>query len=130
MDGGIIIPDKRPQKKLHAPIASPNYAALHNPRYAVLSSPDWSVFQSCSEHALAVVMASIYNTSNKPRIKANIAAHFRAQPIPLNNSKRILAALANPALTTRDHGSIVTTSTFSTIALHAIAPIGQTHLSH
>lgn len=116
MDAGIIIPDKRLQKKLLSTIASPSYAALHNPQYSVLSNPNSTTFQNCTEHTLDVLMASLHGTSNKARIKANITAHFKAQPVALSDTKRGLAAFASRALTTRDHGDTVATATFGSIA--------------
>jgi len=116
MDAGIIVPDKRLQKKLLATIASPTYAGLHNPRYSVLANPKSSAFQNCTEHTLDVLMASLYDTSNKEQIKANIIAHFEPQTVALSDTKRTLAAFASRALTTQDHGDTVATATFGSIA--------------
>jgi hypothetical protein len=116
LNAGIIIPDLRLQKKLLQVIASPTYKALHNPRYAVLSNPNNSQFQNCTEHLLDVIMASLYNTKDKAQIKANLAAHFTPQQIPLDPTKRALAGIASRGLTTADHGATVNTATFSSIA--------------
>jgi len=116
LDAGIIIPDERLQKKLLKVIAGPTYAALHNPQYSVLANPETSQFQNCTEHTLDVLMASLYGTSDKGRIKANIAAHFKSTPIPVGGFKRAFATVASRALTTTDHGSTVATATFSSIA--------------
>jgi hypothetical protein len=116
LDVGIIIPDRRLQKKLLAVIASPTYAALHNRNYAVLSNPETSRYQNCTEHALDILMASLYGTGDVRRIKANIAAHFESQPIPMDGFKRFLASTTSRALTTADHGTEVRTATFESIA--------------
>jgi len=116
LDAGIIIPDPRLQKKLLKVITSPTYAALHNTKYSVLSNPNNSKFQNCTEHTLDVLMASLYNTRDVRQIKANIAAHFKPQPIPVSALKRSLAAIASRGLTTADHGSKIKTATFSSIA--------------
>lgn len=116
LDAGIIIPDARLQKKLLKVIASPTYRALHNPNYSVLANPETSQFQNCTEHTLDVLMASLYGTADKQRIKANIAAYFRPQEIQLDGFRRLLAPVASRALTTEDHGANVRTATFSSIS--------------
>lgn len=116
LDAGIIIPDARLQKKLLRVIASPTYAALHNPRYALLANPNTGQFQNCTEHTLDVIMAALYNTGDPARIRANIGAHFKPQVIELSGLKRALAPAASQALTTADHGPVVATATFSSLA--------------
>ncbi|WP_114285920.1 DUF2145 domain-containing protein [Candidatus Halocynthiibacter alkanivorans] len=116
LDAGVIIPDARLQKQLLQVIASPTYSSLHNPNYSVLANPNTSQFQNCTEHMLDVLMASLYGTNNVPQIKANVAAHFQPQAIPLNGLQRFLAPAASKALTTEDHGSRVMTATFGAIS--------------
>lgn len=116
LDAGIIIPDPRLQKKLLKVIASSTYSALHNTNYSVLSNPSTSQFQNCTEHILDVLMASLYKTSDKSKIKANIKAHFKPQIIPISMFKRNLASFASKAMTTADHGSKVEIVTFGSIA--------------
>ncbi|MXQ08608.1 DUF2145 domain-containing protein [Alphaproteobacteria bacterium GH1-50] len=115
LDAGIIIPDERLQDKLLATIASPSYAKLHNANYSVLANPADPRFQNCTEHTLDVLMASLYGTDNRMKIKANIAAHFTPQQIEIGGFKRMLAPVASGDLRTSDHGSDVGTATFSTI---------------
>lgn len=116
LDAGIIIPDPRLQRKLLNVITSPTYAALHNANYSVLANPRTGQFQNCTEHTLDVLMAALYDTSDRPQIKANIAAHFEAQSVPLNGLQRLFAPAASQALTTADHGANVGTATFGSIA--------------
>lgn len=116
LDAGIIIPDSRLQKKLLKVIASPTYAALHNPNYSVLANPYTSQFQNCTEHTLDVLMSALYGTRDIAQIKANETAHFKPQLIPISGLKRALAPAASRALTTADHGTTVSTTTFGTIA--------------
>lgn len=115
-DAGVIIPDVRLQKKLLAVITSPTYAKLHNPRYSVLSNPNTTQFQNCTEHTLDVLMSALYNTRSIGQIKANEAAHFKPQVIAISGLKRALAPAASQALTTSDHGAVVATATFGSIA--------------
>lgn len=116
LDAGVIIPDARLQRKLLDVIASPTYAALHNANYSVLANPGTGQYQNCTEHTLDVLMAALYDTSDRNRIKANIAAHFTPQHVQLNGLQRLLAPAASQALTTADHGPRVGTATFSSIA--------------
>ncbi|TFL17127.1 DUF2145 domain-containing protein [Jannaschia formosa] len=116
MEVGVIVPDPRLQAKLLRVIAGPDYARLHNPRYSVLANPADPRFQNCTEHTLHVLMAALYGTADRDRIHANVAAHFRPQPIELAGAKRLLAPLASGALTTADHGGTVATATFGSIA--------------
>lgn len=116
LEAGIIIPDPRLQKKLLKVIASPTYSNLHNASYSVLSNPDNNQFQNCTEHTLNVLMASLYGTNNVAQIKANISAHFDPHPIKLGGIKRTLAPATSKALTTRDHGATVATTTFGSLA--------------
>jgi hypothetical protein len=116
LDAGVIIPDPRLQRKLLAVIDSPTYAALHNANYSVLANPRTAQFQNCTEHTLDVVMAALYDTDDRARIKANIAAYFAPQPVPINGLQRLLAPAASQALTTADHGAQVGTATFGSIA--------------
>ena len=116
LDAGVIIPDARLQNKLLRVIASPTYAAMHNPSYAVLANPRTTQFQNCTEHTLDVLMAALYDTSDRAQIKANIAAYFTPQAVPLNGVQRMFAPAASQALTTVDHGAQVGTATFGSIA--------------
>ena len=116
LDAGIIIPDPRLQQKLLKVITSPTYAALHNANYSVLANPSNKRFQNCTEHTLDVMMAALYNTSDRAQIKANIGAHFDAQVIKIGGLKRTFAPIASGALTTSDHGAKIGTATFGSIS--------------
>ena len=116
LDAGIIIPDPRLQEKLLRTIASPTYSELHNANYSVLANPSNTRFQNCTEHTLDVLFASLYDTTDRAQIKANIGAHFTPQTIEIGGFKRALAPALSGDLRTSDHGSEVGTATFSTIA--------------
>lgn len=116
MEVGVIVPDPRLQDTLLTVIAGPRYRQLHNPRYSVLANPADPRFQNCTEHTLHVLMAALYDTGDRARIRANVAAHFRPQPVALRGATRALAPLASGALTTADHGGAVATATFGSIA--------------
>jgi len=116
LDTGIIIPKPALQRKLLAVINSPTYAALHNPRYSVLSNPRNGIFQNCTEHTLDVLMAAVYGTNDLAQIQANITAYFEPQVIEIGGLKRALATLASEALTTRNQGDVIGTTTFGSLA--------------
>jgi hypothetical protein len=116
LDAGVIIPDTRLQRKLLKVIASPAYARLHNARYSVLANPIDGRFQNCTEHTLDVLMASLYDTTDRVQIKTNIAAHFDPQVVRIGGIKRLLAPATSAALTTADHGAEIATATFGSIA--------------
>jgi len=116
LDAGVIIPDARLQRKLLKAITGPTFAKLHNANYSVLTNPADTQFQNCTEHALDVLFASLYGTSNKRQIKANIDAYFTPQTVRIGGLKRLFAPAASKALTTADHGPKVRTATFGSIA--------------
>lgn len=116
LDAGIIVPAPALQDKLLRVIQSPAYSALHNPRYAVLANPADPRFQNCTEHVLNVLMASLYDTANAAQIRANIAAHFEPQIIRVDGLQRALGGAVSAALTTADHGAVVKTATFGSVA--------------
>lgn len=115
LDAGIILPKPALQAKLLNVIGGPIYSSLHNPRYAVLANPTSQAYQNCTEHTLDVLMASLYDTDDRRRIKANITAHFEPQPIAVGGLKRYLAPALSGALVTADHGEEIRTATFGSI---------------
>ena len=82
----------------------------------MLANPLTGQFQNCTEHTLDVLMAALYDTSDRQQIKANVAAYFKPQPVQLNGLQRLFAPAASRALTTADHGATVGTATFGSIA--------------
>ena len=98
-----------------AAINSPTYAALHNPRNSVLSNPRKGIFQNCTEHTLDVLIAAVYGTNDIAQIQANVTASFEPQIIEIGGLKRALATLAYEALTTRDQGDVIRTTTFGSL---------------
>lgn len=116
LDAGVIIPDPRLQKKLLGTIASSSYAELHNANYAVLANPKTLRFQNCTEHTLDILVSSLYGTTDRAQIKANINAHFTPQTVQIGGMKRLFAPATSGAYTTADHGAQIKTATFGSIA--------------
>ena len=113
---GIILPNRKLQRRLLETIFSQTYTALHNPRYSVLSNPFTAQFQNCTEFVLDVLFAAIYRTNDLRRLKINIAAYFQPQPININRLKLNWASATMPDVTTEDHTEAIVVSTFSSIA--------------
>lgn len=139
LDAGVIVPDPRLQEKLLATIASPTYAALHNSDYSVLANPTNTRFQNCTEHTLDILFASLYGTTDRAQIKADINAYFTPQPIAIGGLKRMLAPAVSGDLRTSDHGARIGTATFSSIGrfmvsfdladeVYALTPNARTRL--
>jgi len=116
LDAGIIVPSPELQRRLLEVIASPTYKALHDPRYSVIANPFTLGRQNCTEFVLDVVQAAIYQTSNVQTIKANLKAHFTAQPVNVSPFRLLLGAMFSAEVSTSDQpSSTAVTATFETI---------------
>ena len=116
LEAGVAIPDPRLQAKLLKVLTGPANEKLHNPRYSLLSNPDNNQYQNCTEHSLNVLFAALYGTDDMTRLKANISAHYEAQPIKLSPLKRVLGPVFVRGVETDDHGRRIETTTFTSIA--------------
>ena len=116
MEAGIAIPTPALQAKLLDVLADGRWQDMHNPRYSVISNPADPSYQNCTEHILDVLMAAIYDTADRGRIKANIAAYFTPTPIPVSPWKRALGPVFAAGVETDDHENGIATATFGAIA--------------
>ena len=116
LKAGIIIPNPVLQRRLLDVISSPTYAKLHNPKYSVISNPFVSEYQNCTEHVLDVINAAIYNTNDIDQLKINSKIYFVPHAIQAGPIKRLMAAMFAPDIALSDHGKVIKTSTFTTIA--------------
>lgn len=82
-DVAISIPIEPLQKRLLAVIRSPAYRELYIPAYNLLANPWADRYDNCATHTLKVVVAAIYDTTDRARINANIRAYFTPTPIRL-----------------------------------------------
>lgn len=82
-DVAICIPIEPLQKRLLAVIRSPAYRDLYIPSYNLLANPWADRYDNCVTHTLKVVVAAIYDTTDRARINANIRAYFAPTPIRL-----------------------------------------------
>jgi len=112
---GIIIPSPEMQRRLIQLIASPDYAALHNPDYSLISNPHDLRYQNCIEFLLDVIAAAAWDTSDRPQIKANLAAHFQPARIRVGFLERLFGPAVDERVRTEDHGSRIYTATFRSL---------------
>lgn len=115
LEAGVTIPTPKLQEKLLKTIASDTYRELHNPEYSVLANPFTLKYQNCTEHALDVIVASIYETNSLELIKANERAYFDPQPITVNKLKLFFGSMLISDVAISDHKGQPKTTTYTTI---------------
>ena len=115
MKAGIIIPEEALQRRILEVIHSPLYKKLHNPVYSAMASPFNNNKQNCTEFALNVIQAALYDTEDMGDIKNSINAHFEPYKIAVNPFKVMLGAMLSSELAVTDHQGDFRTTTFSTI---------------
>lgn len=115
LEVGVVIPDEKLQESLVKTIYSPRYARLHVPDYSIIASPYNLKYQNCTEFVLDVIFASLYDTDDPARIKVNIRAYFKPEPLPVDQVKLHLASLTEPEVRLDDHEGPVVTATFKNI---------------
>lgn len=115
LEAGIIIPSATLQKRLLATIASPTYASLHDPHYSVIANPYTLGRQNCTEFVLDVLNASIYQTNDIKKIKANEKAYFVAQKVNVNPFKLMLGSMFSAEVSMSDQPDQPVTATFEKI---------------
>lgn len=115
LEAGVIIPTPELQTRLIEAIVNGANETVHNPNYSVIANPFNSEFQNCTEHTLDIVNASIYQTTDIKKLKANAKAHFKPQRVRTGGFKLLLGSLFMDDVTTRDHDGKVHTTTFTSI---------------
>ena len=113
---GIIIPNRKLQSLILKTIFSDTYQKLHNSNYSVFSNPFSVKYQNCTEFVLDIIFSAIYNTDDPNKIKSNIMAYFKPQPIHVDNLKLQIASMTMPDVKVDDHQGLLATTTFSSIA--------------
>ena len=116
LEAGIVIPTPELQKRLLAVLTSPTYRELHRPAYSVIANPFTTEFQNCTEFALNVITAAIYQTDNKEVIKANLQKYFHPHKLDINPFKLMLGSVLAADVTTTDHPDSIVTATYTTIS--------------
>ena len=113
---GIIVPTPEMQRRLYNLINSPTYSELHQPEYSLIANPHDGRFQNCNEFMLDVISAGVWETEERPQIKANLAKWFEPAPIKSNVFQRIFAPMTDSMLRTSDHSGGIKTTTFGSLA--------------
>lgn len=113
---GVIIPSRKLQKRLLAVIKSDTYKNLHNPSYSAIANPYNAKYQNCTEHALDILNAAIYQTDDIEQLKQYTRTHFEAQTLKIDPFKLFLGSLFTSDIKTSDHRGDIQTATFGSIA--------------
>ncbi|TKB47857.1 DUF2145 domain-containing protein [Thalassotalea mangrovi] len=116
LKAGIIIPKPELQQRLIATIARGDNVKVHNPQYSVMANPFNDQYQNCTEHTLDVINASIYQTTDKAKLKANAKAYFQPQRIKTSPIALMFGSAFMKDLTMKDHSGKIYTATFTSIA--------------
>ncbi|WP_246036895.1 DUF2145 domain-containing protein [Thalassotalea litorea] len=116
LKAGIIIPEPQLQARLIQAIARGDNAKVHNAEYSVMANPFNGEFQNCTEHTLDVINASIYQTTDKAKLKANAKAYFQPQRIKTSPLALLFGSAFMKDLTLKDHSGKIYTATFTSIA--------------
>ncbi|QDP00269.1 DUF2145 domain-containing protein [Thalassotalea sp. PS06] len=116
LKAGIIIPEPALQQRLIQAIARGDNVKVHNAEYSVMSNPFNNEYQNCTEHTLDLINASIYQTTDMAKLKANAEAHFQPQRIKTSPITLMLGSAFMKDLTMKDHSGKIYTATFTSIA--------------
>ena len=119
---GVIVPSPEMQRRLVELVASGGFGALHQPDYSLVSNPHDARYQNCNEFLLDLVAAAAWQTSDRARIKANLAAWFEPAVLRVSPLERLLGPMADERLRTADQAGATRTTTFA-----ALAAFIQTH---
>lgn len=114
-EAGIIIPTPEMQRRILQLMADGGYESLHQPEYSILSNPHDARYQNCTEFLLDIVAAAAWETTDRPRLKTNLAAWFEPAPIRLNLLERLFGPGADDRVRLDDHRGTVRTATWTTI---------------
>jgi len=112
---GVIVPTPQVQERLLKVMTSPTYDSLHNPNYSLVANPFRNDFQNCTNFVLQVLMAAVYETSDRDQIAANIRAHFTPQRVGLSGLQRTFGPIFVGGFETSDHSGPIRTSTFGAL---------------
>lgn len=120
LEAGVIIPSAALQKRLLTTIGSPMYKSLHDPHYSVIANPYTLGRQNCTEFVLDVLNASIYQTNDIEKIKANEKAYFVAQKVNVNPFKLMLGSMFSAEVSMSDQPDQPVTATFEKIGQYLV----------
>lgn len=118
LEAGIVVPVPEVQQKLLRAIAAGVPAAVHVPSYSLVANPFEATYQNCTEHALDVLNAALYDTTDPVRLKRVARQHFHPSPIDVGPLSRALGPLVIPGLTLADHAGPIRTTTYESIAAY------------
>jgi len=113
---GVILPSPEMQRRIWLMLANDADEALHQPNYSLISNPHDARYQNCNEYLLDVVAAAAWETTDRDRIKTNLASWFDPVRIRTGLFERILAPSVDERLRLEDHRGPVRTTTYRSLA--------------
>jgi len=114
-EAGIIIPSPEMQRRLLGLFARGEADDLHQPDYSLISNPHDGRFQNCNEYMLDVIAAAIWETTDRDRIKANLAAHFEPATVRTGLLERLFGPSVDERVRLDDQRGPIHTATFASI---------------
>ncbi len=112
---GVIIPDKRLQKRILEIITSGEHKKLHIPKYSAIANPFTLQYQNCTEYTLDIINSAIYGSTDMKVLKNKSSAFFEPQKVNFSGLKLIVGSIFINGVTTSDHKNGVVTATYTTI---------------
>ena len=112
---GVIIPDKRLQKRILELIISGEHKQLHIPKYSAIANPFTPQYQNCTEYTLDIINSAIYESTDMKVLKNKSSAFFQPQKIHFSGLKLMVGSMFINGVTTSDHKNDVVTATYTTI---------------
>ncbi len=111
-EAGIIIPTPEMQRRLLALFASGEIAQLHQAEYSLISNPHDARYQNCNEYMLDILAAAIWETTDRERLKRNLAAHFQPARVRAGIFERMFGPSVDERIRLEDHRGRIYTTTF------------------
>ena len=118
----MIVPTPEVQRRILTMMQDGRYESLHDPDYSLIASPFDDRYQNCNEFLLDVIASAVWETTDYPQLKANLAAHFQAHELSVGPLSRLFGPLVDERLKTRDHrGKAIQTVTYAALARFMLA---------
>ena len=113
---GVIVPSPEMQRRLYLMLTSGADDALHQPDYSLVSNPHDPRFQNCNEYLLDVLAAAAWETTDRTKIKANLAQWFEPAPIRTGLLERLFGPSVDERIRLEDHEGAIRTATYRSLA--------------
>lgn len=118
LEAAVAVPTPAVQERLLRAVAEGVPARIHVPAYSLVASPFDPRYQNCTEHALDLLNAGLYGTTDGDRLKRIARQHFAASEVSVGPLARLLGPMVTSGLTLRDQDGPIRTATFESIAAY------------